>query len=178
MQTPPTPGALERVAFDSSVLLGPDRRQLVAAAAVGYCRGFWSTWIVSEVVRRRTEWISERAVREGAGRAELRRRLRESRERVNRQVANLSRVLTSVDYMNAPAADLSWLKDRDDWPVMQTALAAQADTLVTDNTLDFPSGEVRDGVSFLTGPDFLRMLYVKFSTAESDVRRLLRDAEG
>jgi len=61
MSRSPTP---ERVALDSSSLLSDYRTQLVAVAHLGYAQGFWSSWIVAEVVRVRTEWIARRAARE------------------------------------------------------------------------------------------------------------------
>jgi len=48
----------------------------VAGAFLHYYDAFWSPWIVGEFVRKRTEWIADRAVREGCDRAELRQRLR------------------------------------------------------------------------------------------------------
>ena len=39
---------------------------------------------------------------------------------------------------------------------MQTALAAKADTLVTDNTTDFPLGERRNGTVLLTSQLLLK----------------------
>ncbi|MBI4493446.1 MAG: hypothetical protein HY690_11715 [Chloroflexi bacterium] len=170
------PPALERAALDASVLLGARRRHLLAAATLRYYAGFWSPWIVSELVRRRTEWIAERAAREGCDRAETRRRLRDSRGRVNALVDELSHVLRSVDYGAAPAADLSWLTDRDDWPVMQTALAAGAGVLVTDNSTDFPIGEERNGVFFLDSRAFLAALYRRFPDADAAVREYLGEA--
>jgi hypothetical protein len=164
------------VALDSSALLGANRRYLVAAAALGYYTGFWSAWIVGELVRKRTEWIADRASREGADRAELRRRLRQSRERVNALVDALSGVLRTVDYRRAADADLSWLLDPDDRPVMQTALAAGADTLVTDNARDFPPGQVRNGVLLMRTSDFLAALYTRFPEAESAIGELLADS--
>lgn len=52
----------QAVVFDSSALLGRRRLHLLAVADVGYCRGFWSSWIISEVVRNRVEWVAERAL--------------------------------------------------------------------------------------------------------------------
>ena len=72
-----------RVVLDSSVLLGASRRVLVAGAALRYYEVYWSSWLIGEFVRKRTEWIAGRAVREGCTPAELRRRLRESRECVD-----------------------------------------------------------------------------------------------
>ena len=111
--------------LDASVLLGPRRTFLVAGAFLRYYDAFWSAWLVAEFVRKRTEWIADRAVREGCDRAELRRRLLVSRERVNAAVAEMARVLRSVDYTRAPAVDLSWLADPDDRPIIQTALVAR-----------------------------------------------------
>lgn len=48
----------------------------MAGAFLHYYDAFWSPWIVGEFVRKRTEWIADRAVREGCDRAELRQRLR------------------------------------------------------------------------------------------------------
>jgi len=167
---------LERVALDSSALLGVQSRALVAAAARHYFTGFWSSWIVAEFVRKRTEWIAERASRDGCDRAETRRRLRESRQRINEFVRACGAVLRSVDYEDAPTDDLGWLRDPDDWPVMQTALAANADILVTDDAADFPLGEVRNGVLILGSPAFLQDLYQRFPDAEANIRRFLRRA--
>jgi len=92
------PPALERVTLGASPLLGVWRRYLIAAAALGCCTAFWSTWIVSEFVRRRTEWIADRAAREGCDRAEVRRQLREPRQRANALIDALSHILQPVDY--------------------------------------------------------------------------------
>jgi len=67
-------------------------------------------------VRKRTEWIAERAARDQTERSELLRRLRSSRQRVNALIADLSGSLVSVDYRQAPEADLTWLADTDDCP--------------------------------------------------------------
>ena len=162
-----------RVVLDSSVLLGASRRVLVAGAALPYYQVYWSSWLVGEFVRKRTEWIAGRAVREGCPPAELRRRRRESRERVDAAIADMSRVFRLVDYTKAPPADLGWLTDTADWPVMQTALAARAAVLVTDNTRDFPIGEVRNGVEIVDAQQFIAALYARFPGAEADIRLYL-----
>ena len=162
--------------LDASALLSGSRRYLVAAAALRYYTAIWSTWIVGEFARKRTEWIAERAAREGCDRTETRRRLRESRQRLNALVAELSHVLRTVDYADAPSADLSWLRDRDDWPVMQTALAGNAHTLVTENATDFPLGEERNGIRLLDASAFLAALYDKFPDAEASVREYLQES--
>lgn len=129
-----------KVALDTNSILSGRRREIAAAAYLGYYQGIWSSWIVAEVVRTRTEWTGRRAVREGASVAETMRRFNASREKINRLIDELSEVLTSVDYREAPAdADLSWLTDPDDEAVMQTALAGGAEILVT-NDRHFPSG--------------------------------------
>ncbi|HVC35562.1 MAG TPA: hypothetical protein VNL16_18795 [Chloroflexota bacterium] len=170
------PAALERVALDASALLGANRTSLSAAAALDFYAGYWSPWIVGEFVRKRTEWIAERAAREGCNRAETRRRLRASRQRVNILIADLSHVLQSVDYPTAPSADLAWLADPDDWPIMQTALAAPATVLVTDNSSDFPLGEIRNGVLLLGSTPFLNRLYRQFPDAEAAIQEFLAGA--
>jgi hypothetical protein len=164
------------VALDSSALLGVQSRALVAAAARRYYTGFWSSWIVAELVRKRIEWIAERASRDGCDRAETRRRLQESRQRINELIRACGPVLRSVDYEDAPTDDLGWLRDFDDWPVMQTALAASADVLVTDDAADFPLGEVRNGILILGSTAFLRDLLQRFPDAEASVWTFLRRA--
>jgi len=166
---------LERVALDSSVLLGSSRSALVAAVALGYCEGYWSTWIVGEFVRRRTEWIADRAARDGCHRAEVRRRLRESRQRVNALINELSHVLQAVDYAAVPTTDLGWLTDPDDWPVMQTALAVPVDILVTDNSSDFPLDETRNGILILGSIPFLTRLYQRWPDAKAAIDTYLAD---
>ena len=164
---------LERVVLDSSVLLGSKSPEIVAGAALGYYRAFWSTWIVAEYVRNRVEWTAERAVRAEADRGETARLLEATRARVNSAINYLSRVLTNVDYHASPEVDLTWLTDEDDHPIMQTALAAGADALVTDNTRDFPSGEERNGVLCLSSEDFLAALYTSSPQARAEVKDYL-----
>jgi predicted nucleic acid-binding protein len=159
--------------LDTSALLGGSRRYLIAAAALRQYDGYWSSWIIAEFVRKRTEWVADRAAREKCNHVELRRRLRNSRQVVNRLVDELSSILLSVDYRNARAADLDWLTDPDDRPVMLTAISAKANVLVTDNTADFPAGERRNGILILTSDDFLERLYRSIPDAKETVRDYL-----
>jgi hypothetical protein len=167
------PASLERVVLDSSVLLGAYRGPLIAAAALGYYTGFWGSWIVAEFARKRTEWIAERASRDGCDRQETRRRLRESRRRVNAFIRSCAPILRSVDYADVPTDNLDWLRDPDDWPVMLTALAADADVLVTDNSTDFPLGELANGILILGSRAFLTDLFARHPDAEASVRAFL-----
>jgi hypothetical protein len=163
-----------RVVLDTSVLLGARRKELIAAADLGYFRGFWSVWIATELARVRTEWIALRAARDGADQPDLRDRLERSRTRVNAEVAVLSKVFSLVDYLAASDADTSWLGDEDDRPIVQTAIAAGIPcTLVTDNWRDFPWGEVRNGVLILGGDRFLDALYQAFPDAPTAVAAYL-----
>ena len=114
---PPPEGRRERtprprVVLDASVLLGPSRSVVVAGAALRYYDVYWSSWLIGEFVRKRTEWIANRALKEGCTPAELRRRQRASRERVDAAVAEMSRVFRLVDYTAAPTAALDWLARR------------------------------------------------------------------
>lgn len=79
----------------------------------------------------------------------------------------------SVDYENIGTDELGWLRDRDDWPIMQTALAAHADILVTDDATDFPLGEIRNGILILGSPVFLQRLYDQVPEAEANIRALV-----
>lgn len=173
---PRTPDRL-RVVIDSSVLLGNQRRYVAAAIHLGYVDGYWSTWIVAELVRKRTEWITRRAVREQCDIAETMRRLEKSRQRVNLLIEELSRDIRSVDYHNAPDADLSWLTERDpdDVPVMETALAAQATILITEDRRAYPLGEERNGVKIMSVQGFLVWLYQSYSEAEQHIQDYLKE---
>ncbi len=66
----PEGSLFERVTLDSSVLLGSREPELLAAADLGYYRGYWSSWIMAEFARVRAEWIIRRAARESLGRSE------------------------------------------------------------------------------------------------------------
>ncbi len=161
--------------LDSSALLGEWSHHLVAAAHLHYYEGYWSSWIVAEVVRKRTEWIARRASKDRCDVAETMRRLQASRERVNHMIEDLSRDLRSVDYHDASPADLSWLTDEDDRVVMRTALAAAASILVTENRRDFPLEQTRNGVLLLNTLGFLARLYKSNREAEADIRTYLED---
>jgi predicted nucleic acid-binding protein len=51
-----------------------------------------------------------------------------------------------------------WLRDPDDHPIMATALAGQADYLVTWNVKDFPPKRRFAGVTIITPDAFLQLL--------------------
>lgn len=159
--------------LDTSALLGASRSILVAGTALRYYDVYWSSWLIAEFVRKRTEWIGQRAVRDGCTVAELRRRQRESRERVDAAVAQMSRIFHLVDYTAASLDALDWLTDEDDRPVMQTALAAQASILVTDNARDFPLNQARNGVVFVSTAQFIASLYAQLPEAEEAIRQYL-----
>jgi hypothetical protein len=161
---------LERVTLDTAVLLGSRNRELLAAADLRYYRGYWSVWIAAEFARVRTEWIARRATRELVGEAELRTRLERSRDKVNAEVATLSRILTLVDYLSAGDVDLHWLGDEADHPIMRTAIAAGVPgILVTDNRRDFPLGEIRNDIRIVGTAQFLEELYRFYPQAPSAI---------
>lgn len=170
----PEGSLFERVTLDSSVLLGSREPELLAAADLGYYHGYWSSWIVAEFARVRTEWIIRRAARESLGRSEAEQRLERSRAKVNAAIDELSGILILVEYQRAAETDLSWLPDKDDLPVIRTALAAGVPgTLITDNAKDFPVGERRNGITILNGDGFLIALYQAYPEAKAAVAEYL-----
>lgn len=170
--------AFERVTLDTGVLLGGRNREILAATDLGYLRGYWSVWIAAEFARVRTEWIARRASRDIANPTDMNARLQRSRDKVNSEVATIARVLTLVDYLSAAGADLGWLTDEDDRPIMQTAIAAGVPgTLVTDNQRDFPLGEVRNGVLILGSASFLETLYQTYTDAPAAIAAYLGRGE-
>ncbi|MBI4316915.1 MAG: hypothetical protein HY675_00375 [Chloroflexi bacterium] len=103
---------------------------------------------------------------------ELERRLGRSRAKVNAAVDDFTRVLTNVNYQVAEAVDLSWLKDQDDIPIMQTAIAAGVPgVLVTDNKKDFPIRESRNGILIASGNMFLEYLFQTYPESKATISR-------
>lgn len=162
------PEQIRSVVLDTSVLAGASRPLAIAVVATGYVKGYWSHWIALELGRTRADWVAERAVRQGWDLKETRRRQAVSARWVNDLVDDLTRILEAVDYGRAPAADLSWLEDPDDRPVIQTALAAGADAIVTEDR-HFPIGETRNGLLFLDTRAFLDAVYARWPEARADV---------
>lgn len=166
------------VTLDSSVLLGRRNWELLAAARLGYYRGHWSIWISDEIVRVRTEMIALRAARDRADVPETRRRLVASRERINAFCAHCSRVLTIVDYTAGLDADLSWLRDPDDRPILATAIAAGVPGILVTDDKGFPTGESRGGILFLGSAEFLSALHEAYLDAAADVTEYLETSHG
>ncbi len=156
------------VTLDSSALLGSRRRELLAAADLHFYRGYWSSWIAEEVARVWTELVALRGAKDRVDRAEMKRRLERSRAKVNSFCAYCSEVLILVDY-TAAQADLSWLRDHDDVPVVRTALAAGMPGVVVTEDKGFPLGSERAGILFLRVADFLGALYTAYPEAEAEI---------
>ncbi|TAK29742.1 MAG: hypothetical protein EPO21_20875 [Chloroflexota bacterium] len=174
---------LDKVTLDTSIIVGRRSLEFVSAARLRYYRGYWSNWIVAEFSRVRTAMIIRRARRElgiteesegdASIQGEIERRLLRSKAKVNAAVDDFSRVLTNVSYHDAERTDLSWLTDRDDIRVMQTAIAAGVPgVLVTDNSHDFPIGEVRNGILIVSGDMFLEHIYHLYPEAREVITRL------
>lgn len=64
-----------------------------------------------------------------------------------------------VDYRMIEGGNYDeWLHDPDDHPILATALAGEADFLVTWNTKDFPPKRRFAGITIITPDAFLRAL--------------------
>lgn len=158
-----------RVALDASAILGRNRFARIAGAALHDDVALWSAWIIGELVRKRTEWVAPRVVRENCDVIETRRRLRASRDRISVVLGEISLAVSSVNFPTAPDRDVWWLRDTDDRPVMLTALAAEAEILVTDNSRDCPLGESRNGVLLLGSVSFLESVYQQVPDAREAI---------
>jgi hypothetical protein len=130
--------------------------------------------VIGELVRLRTEWSAPRAIRESRNVVEPRCRLRDSRERFNAALDEISLAARSVDRTTVSEAGLAWLRDLDDRPVMQAALAAGAGILVTDYSRDFPFGERRNGVQLLGPAPFLDSVYRQSPDARTTIAAYVR----
>ena len=124
---------------DTNVLLGASRKQILALASAGIYTLITSPYIIDELRRimATLEWRAE-------NRAAL--------------LQTLLSVAETVDHRTITAGSYDlWLSDPDDHPIMATALAGQADYLVTDNTRHFPPKKRFGGVTIITGQGFLNL---------------------
>jgi len=134
-----------RVVLDTSALFSQHRHWLWLLARLGYFDAVWSTFIVGELVRIRVEHSIQRGVSRSV-----------YRQRINDLVHLLSDVLEVADYRRAEAT--GWLRDPDDEPILATAIAASAGSVVSLNTRDFPVGAEAAGIRFVTPQAFLTEL--------------------
>lgn len=112
----------------------------------------WSSFLIGELTRIRTEW----AIKQGLDREVY-------RERINTLIRELSKVATLVDYTRLEGGNYTeWLKDPDDEPLLATALVGRAQYIVSHNTSDFPPRGSFAGVRYLTPRAFLDMLYQEY----------------
>lgn len=138
-----------RAVLDTSSLLGPFRHRLVYCAFKGAYRIVWSSFLIAELVRIRTEW----GIRQGIPR-------RVYRGNINKLIDDLSRISMFAKYTNLQGGNYEdWLHDPDDWPLLATALAGHARYIVSENTRDFPPNGVFAGVSYMTPDAFLEIIY-------------------
>ena len=152
---------MPRAVLDTSALFSEHRHWLWLLARLGYYEAVWSTFIVGELVRIRVE----HSIRHGVERAVYRRR-------VNDLIHLLSSVLVVANYKEAPAVGV--LRDPDDEPILATAIAANAEFIVSLNTRDFPAGTSHAGIRFLTPQALLAELDSRFPHA--NVERTAGDA--
>ena len=157
-----TPHWWRRAVLDTSVLLSAERHWLWLLARLGIYEGFWSAFIVGELVRIRTEL----SIRHQVPRAEYRRR-------INILVHALSDALRIVEYRHVTPG--SRLKDPDDEPILATAVAAGAGCIVSLNTRDFPPSGMIEGVRYVTPAQFLTALDA--AAPEQGVRQRVASTE-
>lgn len=138
-----------RAVLDTSVLLAAERHELLFLAYRGAYTLLWSTFLVGECVRIKTEL----AIKHQQDRAIY-------RARINEFVRQVTAVATLVDYTRLAGGNYEeWLKDPDDEPLLATALVGKAHYVVSWNTKDFPPSGSFAGVQFVTPPQFLLNIY-------------------
>lgn len=141
-----------RAVLDTSALIAIERHELVFAARQGYFTLLWSSFIIGEYVRIRTEL----AIRHGQEREIY-------RARINHVVHELSLIAELVDYTRLQGGNYSdWLKDPDDEPILATALVGRANFVVSHNTRHFPPNGSFAGIQYLTPRGFLDWLYSQY----------------
>ena len=147
-------GERPRAVLDTSVLLSQDRHWLWLLAHEGVYEAVWSTFIVAEVTRSRFRMTLERCIKLASIQECLHNK--EYRRRINQLIHSLSDVLEIANYRLIETSDN--LPDPDDNPVLATALAAQADYVVSLNTKDFLPGKTLIGMRYVTPAEFLDLL--------------------
>jgi len=140
--------------LDTSALLGPQRDELAFLASQRNFTMVWSSFLIAELTRIRTEW----AIKQGLPREVY-------RQRINQLIEQLSRIAVLVDYTRMIGGNYTtWLQDPDDEPLLATALVGRAAYVVSHNTADFPPGGTFAGVRYLTPLAFLETLYRDYPT--------------
>jgi hypothetical protein len=141
--------------LDSNVLWSDAlRRELIDAAVAGWYTPIWSDWIVAETWRILTiKWI----VRQKRDPAHLSRPAKQMMRAMS-PYFGLVRSLPAVGAGSWPS-----LGDPDDVPVWNTAVAAGADVVVSNNMKDFPPPDVSgrnvwDRIEYLTSQQFLTLI--------------------
>lgn len=140
---------LLRVVLDTSVLMSAHRHWLWILALQGAYVGYWSPFIINELVRIRVET----ALRHGTPRDIY-------RQRINSLIHALSDVLLVADYRKVDATGT--LNDPDDEPQVAAALAVDAQYIVSLNERDFPKGRTVRGIRFVLPEEFLAELTIRY----------------
>ncbi len=166
--------SLDRVTLASNALLGSRRGELLAAADLGYFRGYWSRWIAEEMVRISTTLVVRQAEEEGTTKQELKRRLERSSELINAYWDYCAQVLTMVDVAERELPDLAWLVGEAERRTMGTVIAVGAPcTLVTESPDTFSVGRVPGDIVILSSEGFLEALYQVHGDARAKVAEYL-----
>ena len=141
-----------RVVADSSALLSAERDEILYLASRGAIQLVLSPFLMSEVVRIRTE----RAIMFGQDREAY-------RARINAYVNALTSLSEMVNHTLLEGGNYtSWLRDPDDEPLLATALVGQAEIVVSWNTKDFPPSGSYAHIRFLTPPQLFEEVYQYF----------------
>ena len=126
-----------RAVLDTSALLSSEKRALIFFAQVGLYTIVWSNYIIWELSRKMAEigWAKETA---------------------RSYIEALSDIAEWCDYRQITGGSYEeWLTDPDDHPIMATAIAGQADFIVTWNVKDFPPKRRFAGTTIITPDAFL-----------------------
>lgn len=149
-----------RAVLDTNVLLGQSRHELLFLAQQRVYTLIWSSFLVGECVRIRTEL----AIKHGQDRDIY-------RARINAFIHEVTQAARMVDYTKITGGNYrEWLKDPDDEPVLAAALVGKAHYIVSLNTRDFPPSGRYAGVQYVLPAQFLEVLYRRHP------RRRLHDA--
>ena len=138
-----------RAVLDTSVLLDAERPELLFAARRNLYTIVWSAFIAAEFARVRMELAFKHRLDPHV-----------NRERINEFVYEVFLRGVTGNYTRLQGGNYErWLQDRDDVPVLATALVGKAQYIVSWNTKHFPSGGSYADLRYLTPRTFLDELY-------------------
>lgn len=152
-------GVKPRAVLDTSVLIGRERGTLMLLASRGWYTPVWSSSIIAEMVRIRTQHAIQHAED-----------MQTYRTWLNQFIASLSQHASYANYTRLQGGNWTWLHDPDDEPILATALIGRAHYVVSNDRAHFPPSALNPYPSPLN-PMFASVYYV---TAQEFITEIVK----